>query len=665
MKKTLALLLALILALGTVPALAEEIPAEEPAIEVPAYDELVVGSTTAMSGCFFTDLWGSNTTDIDVRTLLHGYNLIEWKTQTSSFGIDESVLSGIIATQDFAGNRTYTIALYNDLFYSDGTPITAWDYAFSMLLTTSPEIAAIGANANRADYIVGIDAYKAGETNVLSGVRVENDYQLSITVKAEYLPFFYELALLDCTPYPISVIAPGCEVADDGEGVYIRSANGEGDPFTAELLQQTIFGENGYMSNPSVVSGPYTLTSYDAAAATASFAINPYYKGNSLGAKPLIPRIIVKHVTNANLVDQLASGEVGLVNKCVNAETLNAGMALAAEGAVNVSNYARNGYSFISFNCERPLMTEAVRKAIAYCFDKDAFIGEYVSNYGIRVDGYYGIGQWMYRLATGALEPPLEEPAAGADRETVTEYEEEVKAWEELNMDEVPVYNLDLPAARTQLINDGWTLNGQGQVYNQGDAVRAREIGGEVVPLQLKLYYPEGNAAGAQLGSTLVENLKQVGIELTVEAKPFAELLRIYYRQDERDCDMIYMATNFSSVFDPSATFALDDAAQGVNNRTAIRDQQLYDLAVQMRSTEPGDILTYCQHWVEFQIRYAEILPTLPVYSNVYFDFYSPTLHDYVPGAEPSWADAIIGAYLGDPDVVEEEVEEDDFEIID
>ena len=38
-----------------------------------------------------------------------------------------------------------------------------------------------------------------------------------LTIRGEYLPFFYELALMRCNPYPISVIAPGVQVKDDGE----------------------------------------------------------------------------------------------------------------------------------------------------------------------------------------------------------------------------------------------------------------------------------------------------------------------------------------------------------------------------------------------------------------------------------------------------------------
>ena len=161
MKKLLSILLAALMALAGTVAMAEQ------AAGAPD-DELVVGSTTALSGSFFTEMWGDNTSDIDVRMLLHGYNLIQWNGERGSYGIDPTVVTGISAADDPRGNRTYTITLSGGLTYSDGTPITARDYAFSMLLAASPEVAAIGGETVSSDWIVGVDAYKRGDADVLS-----------------------------------------------------------------------------------------------------------------------------------------------------------------------------------------------------------------------------------------------------------------------------------------------------------------------------------------------------------------------------------------------------------------------------------------------------------------------------------------------------------------
>ena len=640
MKKLLSILLAALMALAGTVAMAEQ------AAGAPD-DELVVGSTTALSGSFFTEMWGDNTSDIDVRMLLHGYNLIQWNGERGSYGIDPTVVTGISAADDPRGNRTYTITLSGGLTYSDGAPITARDYAFSMLLAASPEVAAIGGETVSSDWIVGVDAYKRGDADVLSGVRVLDDYTLAVTVSAEYRPFFYELGILDVCPYPIAVIAPGCEVADDGDGAYIRNIDPEIEQpiFTAELLNATILDPNsGYLSHPSVVSGPYTLESFDWESRTATFAINEYYKGNADGVKPSIARIVFRTVSPQTMVAELQSGAVDLLHKCVQADVIDAGLALTASGSVAAQSYDRSGFSFVSFNCEQPAVSSAaVRQAIAYCMDKDALVSGYVGNYGAAVKGCYGLGQWMTRLIDGRVAVPL----AASDADAGEAATDAQAAWEALSLDGVRDYALDLNAAAALLESDGWTLNREGGAFDPAsDDVRCKEIGGELVALDLKLIYPEGNAIGALLETALADNLAQVGVALTVEAVPMPELLERYYRTAERDCDMIYLATNFSYVFEPSNAVNPDDAYQGAFNRTGIADEALYDLAVDMARTEPGDVLSYCQKWVAFQERWAEVLPAIPVYSNTYYDFYTSALQGYDIGANVTWSQAIVGATL-------------------
>ena len=88
---------------------------------------------------------------------------------------DESVVRDKLVQDDDVGNRTYYIALWDDLKYSDGTPITAWDYAFSMLLMMSPEIEQIGGKIYRAEHILGFNEYITGAAPCLRGVEVLDD----------------------------------------------------------------------------------------------------------------------------------------------------------------------------------------------------------------------------------------------------------------------------------------------------------------------------------------------------------------------------------------------------------------------------------------------------------------------------------------------------------
>jgi ABC-type transport system substrate-binding protein len=407
-----------------------------------------------------------------------------------------------------------------------------------------------------------------------------------------------------------------------------------------------------------VTSGPYLLTSNDEQ--TVTLQRNPYYKGNSHGATPLIERIIYKLADPETMIDQLFSGEFGLLNKVTAEATIQNGMAaLALDDRYALANYQRSGLTFISFNTEKAAVSSAnVRNAIALCLDKDGLVSDYVGNFGLRVDGYYGMGQWMYQLLNGTLAYPVDEPENNG-AQAQQDYDDAIKAWEDLSqaLTEMPVPEQNIAAAIALLESDGWTLNRAGGAYNpaSGDA-RCKLINGQIVALDLKLKYAAGNAIGGYLETRLAQPLKEAGVLLTVEGTN--DLLAEYYSVDDRDCDMFYLASNFDAVFDPSATFQPGNPL----NHTRLADEQLYQLAVDMRRTEPGDMLSYCEKWLKFQARFNELEPMIPVYSNVYFDFYPLVLHDYDINDNTTWSRAIVSAYMSDIEEAEEEDTEADLD---
>ena len=652
MKRILAILLMLTMILSAAFAEgnpgAEDAEAASPEAVRYDYDELVVGTAMPMYGAFSMDNWGNSTSDVDVRKLINGYNLVEWDSAVSGFELDPSVVTlGSLVTRDEAGNHIYSLTLYDDLYYSDGTKITAWDYAFSWLLRTSPLISEIGGATKQAEYLAGWSDYAEGKTPYLAGVQVTGEYSLKITISAEYLPFFYEVSLLDCYPYPIQAIAPGCEVADDGNGVYIRNKdNPDGDAlFTADLLKKTLLdAASGYVSHPQVVSGAYRLVSFDGQ--EARFELNPYYKGNSEGLKPVIPRIVFKTADNETMIDDLLQGKFGLLNKISRADVIQDGMTRAiGEEAYIADAYPRPGLSFITFNGGNPATADPeVRKAIALCLDKEALKDDYVGEFGVKSDGFYGLGQWMYQMVSGTI---AQEPDEGMTEE---EKEQLQKDWDEVTLEGQETYEFDTGRANEILDAAGWTLNRTGGTYDHSkDDVRCKRIGEELVPLELKLIYPVTTEIGEALDIWFAAPLKEAGILLTIETSP--SVLPIYYGQDDTDYDMLYLATNFDVAFDPTQMFM----EGGAVNVCGVKDEELVKLAGEMRQTEQGDLLTYCRKWLSFLKRFTEVEPMIPVYSNVYYDFHPEVLQNYKITQYISWADAIVGSYFSD--VAEEPAE--------
>ena len=744
-KKYLSLLLAAVLLISAGAAAAEE------AITYP--EELQVGHTTVMKGDFFTEMFGNDTADIDVRALIHGYNLVNWDQSQGVYVIDKTVVEDSMVMESGEGDKTYFLTLYDDLYYSDGSPITAWDYAFSLLLMMSPQIEEIGGKIYRAEHIKGAADYITGAKKWLSGVGVIDDYQLAITLDHEFLPYFFEPGLLLCVPYPIREIAPGCKVyagaeLDTGDGYGYGIYIGNEDPaqtepvYTAELLERTILDpEEGYNSHPKVCSGPYVLTAYDGQ--TAHFEINEYYKGAWLSGglpeeiadpeagsetgeepsagpdirvihpedgdpvymvRPSIRKIAFSLADNDTMAEDLTSGKFHLVNKVTYGPTIdecmgrkNAGepeeaelpaeetaeegmeepeeepeQTTAQEG-IRFQNYPRIGLAFLTFSYEKPTVHEMeVRQAIAWCMDRDKLTSDYCQGYGMVVNGYYGLEQWEHKICMGTLEYPIyredDENGAHIPEEVrafqnmvaanEAEYEELTEKWEALSLDGLTKYTVDIDRANELLDRAGWTLNREGEPYRAGeDDVRCKMVDGELTALDLTMMYPAGNHIEEYMQESFFANLEQAGIRITPVPEEMEQLLKVYYREAERTTDMIYLATNFHVVVDPSITYSADKTPNHlIWNNTYSDDEELYQRAVDMRKTPPGAVYDYVSKWIRFQERYNEVLPAIPIYSNVYFDFYTPQLQNYHITEHVTWTQAILEAYFGeDPELPEEE----------
>ena len=605
--------------------------------------KVTVGSGTEVSGNFFTDMWGNNTSDIDVRAMLHGYATVAW-TNEATYMLDTSVVAVVGTTLDAAGNKTYTFDVNPGLTYNDGTSITARDYVFSVLLQSAPETAALGAATYGYSQLTGFTAYRNGKSDVFSGVRLIDEDTFSLTIYNGYLPYFYELTYVNVTPYPISVIAPGFTVADDGDGAYIAPEGEAGKTaFSSELLRKTILDpDNGYQSHPMVTAGPYQLVAYDRSTGTVSFKANRAYKGNDEGQRPLIDEVTLTPVKNSEALDKLEAGDLNIVNKISDASVIAKGVSLYGEQKLKISNYLRSGYGFIGFAGEQgPTASASVRKAIAYALDKEAYAKAFAGDNGQQVYSYYGLGQWM-----------------------ATQY---VNRMSEL----VTTYPQDLKAARKLLEKDGWTLNEKGEKYVEGtDSVRCKLLKGSALKaynaveapvveavkvgkstlLPLRLYFAKlkDSQAAQLLDEMLTANLKTLGFDVKVMDVDFAEMLASVNRQASRTYNMFAFATNFTYVFDPYYAFNGDPEYQGSLNQYGVADAELLKRAKNLRETAPGEDQTYTERWLKLMQRYSEVLPTIPLYSNAYYDFAGNTVQGYLPNVLGSWPAALMYTYLGE-----------------
>ncbi|MBO4367468.1 MAG: ABC transporter substrate-binding protein [Clostridia bacterium] len=587
MKRILACMLAAALLLTAAAGLAEE------------NDKVItVATTTLIRGMSFGDMFDGTTADNDVKPLLHGADTIiitGSDVDSKMYDINPDSVEGS-AKETTAKGVKYTFTLKEDLLWSDGTPMTAQDYVFSVLMQSSSQMKEQGADISTYDRIVGWKAFSAGEADTFEGVELIDEQTFSMTIAAEYLPDFYEMSNVWVQPCPVAVCAPGCEVKDDGDGAYI-----EGEWTGDEVME--------FITTPAVVSGPYRLDSFDGEAATAEFSVNPFYCGKI----PEIQKLRFMTVNNEDVAGLMEDGTVDVFINAVDSDTVKA----LNEMKLNKVNYDRRGLAFLALNCEsEPLTDVNVRRAIACTIDKSEFLQEFLGGRGSLVRGWYGIGLWMVR-DTAAVQETFE------------------------------YYDEDLWRAKRYLDKSAYVYAEDGSAYN-GSGYRYAKSGDELEKLSLTYFQTENNRGAQLIGDMLKENCEALGIELTVrEASMTTEALQ-YYRAEEREYDLMFIATNFDMVYDPSDEFSTDEDAQGYGNKSGLKDEKLYQLALDMRSVAAGNRVEYVKRWAEFQQYFTEILPSVPLYSNRYTAYWNDSITDFHPEKFDSWGQAILTTVYAD-----------------
>ncbi len=576
---------------------------------------LRVGNPTPMRGRFFTTMWGGTTSDLDVQDLLHACSPVRWDNSLGRFRFDRSVVEDAAVLNDAAGNRTYQLALRDDLRWSDGTPITAWDYAFSILLQMDCAVAETGGRPADFSWLEGSREWLAGEAGTVTGLRVVTDNMLRITMTADSLPYFYEMNRLDIRPCPAAEIAPGTEVRDDGKGVYLTV------PLTAERLRETMLDEkSGYLSHPRTVSGPYVLESFDGK--TAKFAVNPYYRGNEEGILPRIGRIEYTAADNTDMISRLRNGELDLLDKVTMAGNIEEGIQSiqADPDTFAMEHEPRTGLTMVWFMETSPLAGDtAVRRAAAYCFDRDGMTRELTGTFGTRVDGFYGIGQWM----AGAM---LRQEEPGVSPDGLTRYEP------------------NLAEAVRVLEEAGWNLNEKGEPFDpERDGIRCMRQGETLTSLRMTMACPDRAETWEALARYLAEPLGRAGIRLDLVPADMETLQEAYEGRAGSEFDMIYLGENFPLMFD-SEILAPRTGETGLG---AVKEE-LYELACRMTRTDPEDTAGFFRKWFRLQQKITETLPLLPVYSNEYYDFFARELHNYRIPEAVTWGEAVVSAWMSD-----------------
>ena len=281
---------------------------------------------------FFVNGWDENVTNVIFS------RLIDWDSQGK-------LVPGLAESWSVSDDhKVYTIKLRPNLTFSDGSPLTAEDVAFTLTVLHDPKYDG-DTDITLANIAGGAD-YKAGKANSVSGLKVVDPLTLQVTTTQ---PGATTLAKIGG---PVLSKAWYGKNYQRGNLDYLRTLNGK-----------------------PLGNGPYVYDKYIPGQEIRFHANTRFYRGT-----PPVPRFIYR-VTNPSTNFQLfQTGETDYDAFTSRPDDIE---QLRMLGFANINLYGSSDYSKVEFNLHRPALQDAkVRQALIYGLDRQKLIDVVYQGYG-------------------------------------------------------------------------------------------------------------------------------------------------------------------------------------------------------------------------------------------------------------------------------------------
>ena len=644
MKKFLALLLAVVMVL-TMVACGEG--------KKKADGQVVIGTSTEASGDWAYSAFtrNPNATDNEVVKLTDDMNTID-TDQHGDYVINKTVVKSYERIEEENGNVTFKFVINDGLKFNNGEAVTAENFVAWTMFLVSPAGKEMGVVSATYNMLPGGLAYRNGETNVLSAVRLYDEKTFSITIaktgedgETNYLPYYYDLGYGAMQAVNLTYwFGEGWSVKDDGEGVYF--VNVDGKEFTAETVGDTVTAGR-FATGNRVTAGPYNLVSYDQSSGEIVLEVNENYNGNFEGQKPGIQKLVIVKTSDDTVMDMISTGQIQIYSGIADGAQVNAVLDLIEAGTIDSSpsQYDRAGYGYFGFACDLgPAQFTEFRQAVAYLLNRVEFAQTFCQGWGSVVHGPY---------------------CTAFSMTSKTDIDKKVNHYD---------YN---PEKAVELLKQaGFVYNADGSDYVDGSGeVRYAKVTEEqaryyesfnkvladgtiLMPATLNWASSEGNSVSALLTTMLASSdaTKAAGISIVKTEMTFPSLLSYMYRQEMNGAvgdfsvptyNMFNLATGYNGgAYDESYNWTTDPEyiEQGYNVQH-LYDKELDKLSMDMvYGVEPGDEATYLSLWEKYIIRWNELLPMVPLYANIYVTVYPNTIDNYAEDSFWGFERAILYA---------------------
>jgi len=655
--------------------------------------QLIMGDATEIAGNFIAG-FSSEATGQWVLELLHGGRgtmVIDFNGQWIPNPMVIRQPTDIVDNPD--GTRTYTFHIYTNNLWSDGTPITARDYVFGIIVNSSPALRDIGGTVNTGLWIDGFFEFLHGRTyggdlldengniitglienedgdmvdedgnvvtgtpvNYFRGIRLHGDDSFSVTVRAEGIPFVWDFLYQSWGGGTPPNLAPFHYWNQGGDMVITDTPNGVRiDGLTTEWLTERVNAPNGIRYNPTVVAGPYLIREWDAGSNSLILERNPVFQGTWDGFMPQIQTLALVERSAITIMDSLRVGEIDMVHAQRGGTEIAEGWNIVADlGTHRGADFPRHGYGYLSWHGDHgPSQFPHVRRAIAWLIDRYDFARTFTGGWGTVQHGPYALRGWEFQTQGHVLyaHPDFTH------------------------------YGFNPANAVAELEAGGWVYNSAGEQFNPDvDQWRYKDVTGMYnwnhEPLsEDAMVFAVGDRNLMRLEMIWAANDNRVSNIMRVDLPPQAEsvgmnIIEELYPQgtsnipawqrqpgspyapggDRFRAHHIYtLAVGLSTPWQPWQGWSLNEEWMRPGFNTTFHGcWELHRLAEAMRpvdASQPGWEEEYLELWLQFQLRYNYWMPLLPLYADDDHDFVPLWLHNWEAHGIWDYRHAVQRAY--------------------
>ena len=360
-------------------------------------------------------------------------------------------------------------------------------------------------------------------------------------------------------------------------------------------------------SNP-IGTGPYKLKSFSKTEG-ASLDRNENFKAED--GEYQISKIMIKKTETSTEIKELENGTVDYIPDVVDANKINT-VAKDKDKGLTMDSYPSDREDFLFMNTAAgACQDQAVRQALAYGFDREAYIAS-----------YYKLDDKDAKLA---YVPGLFGNPVSGENSAYVRGEEKV--------DGATYYDYDVEKAKQILDDAGWTVGSDG----------IREKDGQKLSIKF-LAVKEKDAMDTMI-PMLQKQWGELGVDFKANTMEFNTVISTVGDDSAiGDWDVSYLGNSFTSPEDTGVDYFIQ--SQGVNNFARLKDDELdsYLAAGAYTADKDASAAAYLKAYV----RQAELCAYLPTDGVQTYCLRNKKVKGLKTSSTFIWSQSMATAYIDD-----------------